>query len=160
MIFEKATSDDINELVTLRIAYLEEDSGAMEKDVLASVRNELPKYFERHLNDDITAYVARSEQEIAACAFLLVTQKPMSPAFINGKTGSVLNVYTRPEHRHKGYAKRLMKMLLDDAAEKELSTIELKATDDGYHLYRSVGFEDDMTKYHLMKWRNADVDRL
>lgn len=154
MVFEKASSDDINELTALRIAYLEEDSGAMSEDVLASIKNELPKYFERHLNDDLTAYVARDEQEIVACAFLLVSQKPMSPSFINGKTGSVLNVYTRPEHRHKGYAKRLMKMLLDAADEKELCLIELKATDDGYDLYKSVGFEDDVSKYHLMKWRN------
>lgn len=154
MVFEKASSDDINELAALRIAYLEEDSGAMSEDVLASIKNELPKYFESHLNDDLTAYVARDDREIAACAFLLAQQKPMSPSFINGKTGTVLNVYTRPEHRHKGYAKRLMKMLLDDADEKELCLIELKATDDGYNLYKSVGFEDDITKYHLMKRRN------
>ena len=32
----------------------------------------------------------------------------MSPAFINGKTGTVLNVYTCPDYRHKGYARLIM----------------------------------------------------
>ena len=32
--------------------------------------------------------------------------------------------------------------------------IELKATEDGYPLYRSVGFMEDDSKYHRMKWKN------
>lgn len=154
MVFEKADIDDIRELTELRIAYLEEDGGAIDDEALQAIRRDLPGYFERHLNNDLTAYAARDGQEIAACAFLLVVEKPMSPAFITGKTGTVLNVYTKPDHRRKGYAKHLMKMLLKDAADKDLSTVELKATDDGYALYKSLGFEDMVTKYHLMKWEN------
>lgn len=58
----------------------------------------------------------------------------MSPAFINGKTGTVLNVYTKPEYRHKGYSKNLMNMLLKDADTMGLCIVELKATEDGYLL--------------------------
>lgn len=157
MTFEKATIDDISKLVTLRIAYLEEDDGAMENDVLLSIRTHLPDYFAKHLNNDITAYIARDKQEIIACAFLLVVEKPMSPAFITGKTGTVLNVYTKPNYRRKGYAKCVIKMLLNDAADMNLSVVELKATEDGYNLYKSFGFEDMVTKYRLMKWHNNMV---
>lgn len=157
MVFEKAITDDIKELVTLRIAYLEEDNGIMDKDVLLSIEANLPDYFIRHLNHDITVYVARNEQEIIACAFLLVVEKPMSPTFITGKTGIVLNVYTRPDYRHRGYARCLMNMLLSDSMDKNLSHIELKATEDGYNLYKSLGFEDVVSKYHSMKWYNAIV---
>lgn len=94
------------------------------------------------------------EEEIAACAFLLVVEKPMSPAFITGRTGTVLNVYTKPQFRHKGYAKEIMNKLLSDAEEKNLSVVELKATEDGYGLYKSVGFVDEVSKYHSMKWHN------
>ena len=34
---------------------------------------------------------------------------------------------------------------------------ELKATEDGYPLYRSVGFEDDGSKYHIMRWKNREL---
>ena len=62
-----------------------------------------------------------------------------------------MNVYTKPEYRKKGYAKKLMNMMLEDAKAENVSIIELKATEDGYFLYRSVGFEDVVAKYHNMR---------
>ena len=32
--------------------------------------------------------------------------------------------------------------------------VELKATEDGYSLYKSIGFRDFVSKYHQMEWRN------
>ena len=43
-------------------------------------------------------------------------------------------------------------LFFKDAMEKNLSFVELKATEDGYHLYKSVGFTDEVSKYHVMKW--------
>lgn len=40
---------------------------------------------------------------------------------------------------------------LEDAKVQGVSNIELKATEDGYSLYKSVGFEDVASKYHNMK---------
>ena len=96
-------------------------------------------------------YVARDGEDIVSCAFLLIVEKPMSPSFITGKTGTVLNVYTKPDYRKKGYAKKLITTMLEDAKSEGLSIIELKATKDGYSLYKSVGFEDVVAKYHNMK---------
>ena len=64
----------------------------------------------------------------------------------------MLNVYTRPDCRRKGYARQVMKALLADADKLGLSVVELKATDDGYPLYLSVGFKDDVSEYRHMKW--------
>jgi hypothetical protein len=47
-----------------------------------------------------------------------------------------------------------MEALLTDARELGLSVVELQATDDGYPLYLSIGFSDDVSKYHRMKWFN------
>ena len=76
----------------------------------------------------------------------LIVEKPMSPAFINGRTGMVLNAYTCPSYRRRGCAKIIMEVLLS-----------VKATEDGYPLYRSVGFEDDGSKYHIMRWKNREL---
>ena len=40
-----------------------------------------------------------------------------------------------------------------DAERMQLSVIDLLATEDGYPLYQKVGFKDDESKYHPMKWR-------
>ena len=151
MIFDKANIKDRNALTELRIAYLQEDLGQIADADLELISSSLPSYYEKHLNKDLMAYVARDERDIISCAFLLIVEKPMSPSFITGKTGTVLNVYTKPECRKKGYAKKLMTMMLEDAKTEGVSIIELKATKDGYSLYKSVGFEDVVAKYHNMK---------
>lgn len=149
MKFEKATIKDINMLTDLRLAYLQEDLGIITYKQL--IQESLPGYYEKHLNKDLIVYVARNEMDIVSCAFLLIVEKPMSPSFITGKTGIVLNVYTKPDYREKGYAKKLITTMLEDAKADGLSIIELKATEDGYSLYKSVGFEDVVAKYHNMK---------
>ena len=151
---ERASAADTDELVVLRIAYLTEDSGVLDKSVEDAIRAGLPSYFRSHLSRDLHAYVVREGGRIVSCAFLVVVEKPMSPAFMSGRTGIVLNVYTHPGHRRRGYAKQVMETLLADARELGLSSVELQATDDGYPLYRSIGFFDDESKYHRMKWLN------
>ena len=151
---EKAGVDDIDALVKLRLDYLCEDHGSLSEDDRTVIRRDLPGYFQAHLDKDLFVYVIREDHTIVSCAFLLIIEKPMSPSFINGKTGVVLNVYTCPSARRKGYAGEVMRTMISEAKEKELSVIELKSTEDGYRLYRSVGFTDDRSKYHMMKWVN------
>ena len=152
MTFEKATAADMEALTNLRIAYLKEDFEVIDEADLLTLQNTLPDYFERHLNRDLMVYVAREQDTIVSCAFLLIVEKPMSPAFITGKTGTVLNVYTMPPHRRKGLASKLMTMMLEDAAAQQLSVVELKATDDGYSLYQKLGFVDAVSHYRQMKY--------
>ena len=45
-----------------------------------------------------------------------------------------------------------MKMLISASEEMGLDFVELKATDEGYSLYRAMGFEDAVSKYHNMKY--------
>lgn len=125
----------------------------MDEKELEIIKSDLPHYFMQKLNQNIFAYVARNGQEIVSCALLLVVEKPMSPAFINGKTGTVLNVYTKPENRKNGYARKCMDMLIAHASDMRLRVVELKATEDGYSLYQSIGFKDVVSKYHQMEWR-------
>lgn len=158
MFFVKATKEDIEQLTNMRLTYLTEDNGKLNENELRIIKKDLPDYFIRNLNQGIFGYVAKEGEDIVSCALLLVVEKPVSPAFLTGKTGTVLNVYTKPDYRNRGYARKLMDMLLADAAEMGLSVVELKATDSGYKLYKSVGFEDAESKYHAMKWKPATSD--
>ena len=152
MIFEKARAEDIADLVRMRIEYLLEDYGEIPSGTLSAISGRLPAYFERHLNRDLIAFVCRDGDMIAGCCFLYVSEMPPNPAFPHGKTGTALNVYTKPEYRRRGIAGKLMEALLSEAEEMGLDFVELKATDAGYPLYRSLGFEDAPSKYHSMKY--------
>ena len=151
---EKAGTGDIDALTGLRLEYLREDLGCLREEDERVLRRDLPGYFQSHLNRDLFAYVIREDGAIVSCAFLLVVEKPMSPAFISGKTGTVLNVYSCPSCRGKGYAGAIIKALLRDAREKGLSVIELKSTEAGRRLYLSAGFSEDDSGYYRMKWTN------
>lgn len=152
MVFEKADTNDIAELTELRMRYLAEDYGEIAQDDLKRIADSLPTYFSRHLNKDIFVYICRNGDITAGCCFLYVSEKPANPSFISGKTGTVMNVYTLPEFRRKGIAGRLMQLLLSESAKMGLDFVELKATDAGCSLYRSLGFEDTVSKYHNMKY--------
>ena len=76
MIYEKATAKDMPILTDLRIAYLQEDLGAIEENDLQALRTSLPGYYEKHLNKDLLVYVAREEDTIVSCAFFLIVEKP------------------------------------------------------------------------------------
>ena len=151
---ERALLTDIDALTQLRIAYLKEDFGSLAEETEKSIRAQLPGYFERHLNRDLFAYVLRRDEKIISCAFLLLSEKPMSPSFINGKTASVLNVYTEPEERHKGYGLLVIEKMLKEAEEMDICTIELKSTGAGYRLYQKAGFKDAVSHYRDMVWKN------
>ena len=149
--FIKSDIDDLDSLVGLRTAYLLEDHGTIPQEQLTKISEKLPLYFQKHLNNDLFVYTAKAEDDTVSCCFLLVTEKPSNPSFINGMVGTVMNVYTKPKYRRQGLAGKLLKMLLADSEKMGLDFVELKATDSGYNLYKSLGFEDAASKYHNMK---------
>ena len=152
MIYDKATEKDILSLVELRLAYLREDYGELSDEQVSMITDQLHRYYPEHLNKDLFVYICRDDDQIISCCFLCVSEKPANPSFISGKTGTVLNVYTKPEYRRKGIAGKCLTMLLEEAKALGLDYVELKATEDGYHLYKSLGFQDDISHYHQMKY--------
>ena len=116
---EKAGMGDIEALVKMRLCYLIEDNGSLDAQDLVAIKRDLPGYLQAHLDKDLFIYVIRDGQNIVSCAFLLIVEKPMSPAFINGRTGMVLNVYTCPSYRRKGCAKMIMEALISEAKKME-----------------------------------------
>lgn len=140
----------IQQLVDIRLKYLQEDIGHISEKENDRMREQLPLYFEKHLGKDLFPFIALEDNHIIASAFLLITEKPASPHFINGKTGTVLNVYTNADYRRRGIALCLMQMVIDLAKQEHLDYIELKATQDGYPLYQKCGFTDAVPAYHNM----------
>ena len=147
MFFRKADREDIPMLTEARLAYLRTEFG----EVSEEIGEALPCYFEDRLNKELFAYICTDEGRLAGTVLLLVTEKPPSPSFPSGRVGTVLNVITLPEYRRRGIARRLMKMLVGDAEKMQLDHIELKATEAGYPLYRSLGFQDVLSEYRSMK---------
>lgn len=151
MNFRIADEQDFDKLVELRLRYLKEDFGEISSENIRSIVNSLSDYFKKHNKRDFFAFLAEEEDTVISVAFLLIVEKPAGPHFITGKIGNVLNVYTVPEYRRMGIAEKLMNMLANFAKDKQLDFIELKATQDGYPLYKKIMFIEEKSSYTSMK---------
>ena len=149
--FDKAGIDDIPELVRLRIAYMIDDFGSVSDYERRCMEEQLPGYFKRKLGSELIAFVARAEGRLVAAAYLLVIEKPANPFLPNGFDGEVLSVYTENDYRGRGICTQLMKNMVDYAKENKLCRIDLMATDEGYPIYKNIGFEDKTQKYKDMR---------
>ncbi len=152
MIYRMADKNDIDELVRMRIAYINEDYEDISDEQMQQIKKSLPEYFEKHTGVDFSAFVAEDEGKLVSCAMLVITEKPTNPSFITGRTGTVLNVYTEKAYRRKGIATIIMNNLIEYSKASGLDFIELKATKDGYSLYKKLGFEEQFSTYTPMKF--------
>lgn len=152
MKYRKATKQDIEKLIGIRIEYLLEDFGELTKGQSNEINNQLSDYFINHLDKDLIIYIAEKNKEIISSVFLVIMEKPANPNFLTGKTGTILNVYTKPEYRKQGIAGRLINRVIEDAREMNLSYIDLRSTHNGEGLYRKIGFVEEQNKYLPMKF--------
>ncbi len=151
--YEQAGLPDIAQLIELRLAYLTDDFGELSAESRAALPAEINQYLLQHLGKDLLVFAARDENgRIAACAWLLLVNKPPSPRFPRGRTGILFNVFTERNHRRQGLARNVMHQLLNEARAIDLDVIELHATDDGYPLYLSLGFADDSSTHKAMRF--------
>lgn len=155
IVYSQATREDIPDLERVRLNYLFADHPEMTFEEADKVREALPEYFDKHLGVDMFAFIARDmmyKGTVVASAFLVVTEKPASPAFIHGKIGEVLNVFTSKQYRRQGISTNLMKMLIAKGEELGLDYIKLLSTEDGHELYSKVGFVDNESRYYEMRY--------
>jgi len=149
--YDIADLNDIPELVRLRVLYMIDDFGSITDEERAGMEKRLPGYFERELGKKLIAFVARAEGRLVAAAYLLIIEKPANPFFLNGLDSEVLSVYTEESYRGRGICSKLMKNMIDYAKEHKISRIDLIATEEGYPIYKKLGFEDKVQKYKPMR---------
>lgn len=78
--------------------------------------------------------------------------KPSNPSFVNGRIGTVMNAYVKENYRKQGIGKKLLESLINKGKELDLDYIDLQATEDGYNLYKNIGFVENTSKYRYMKY--------
>ena len=108
-------------------------------------------YFKRKLGTELIVFTARDKEKIVAVAYLHIIEMPANSVLLNGLYGEVLSVYTEHEYRGRGICTRLMQNLVEHGKKIGLGRIDLKATKDGYPIYKKVGFTDVEARYTEMR---------
>jgi len=138
----KATLDDIDNLVQLRIDFLKMDHGHLSEADEKAIRIQVKNYFEKHipLGDCIGMLAKTDDGEIVSAAFLVIKEYPANTFFMTGVASTLLNVITYPQYRRKGIAAQVIKRIIDEAKSAGVSSIDLYATEEGKGLYEKLGF--------------------
>ena len=148
IVFRKLNEKDKKAFIDLRIIFLIDCFNSINKSIneldKMEIENNLNIYFENHINkEDFIGMVCEYNGKIVSAAYLIMLDYPAYPGLLNGKAGKIINVYTYPEYRKKGIAKKLMEELINEAKINGIKSIDLKSTGDGYELYKKLGFVDD-----------------
>jgi len=85
---------------------------------------------------------------------LIIEEWPANRNFINGKIGTLLNVYTYPEYRKNGIATNVIKKIIEEAKKQNVAIINLFASKDGESVYKKIGFMETEDKGMRLKLQN------
>ena len=83
-----------------------------------------------------------SEGETVAGAGMFVHEWLPSPLTFTTLRGYVLNVFTEPDHRRQGLARRLVEECIAYCRAHEIPTVVLHASDAGRPIYDAMGFSN------------------
>jgi GNAT superfamily N-acetyltransferase len=81
------------------------------------------------------------EGRVAAGGGLILHEWPATPRNTDTQRAYILNMYTEPEYRKRGIARRIMNAILDFCRAEGLHSVALHASEFGRPLYVSIGFE-------------------
>jgi len=142
--YRKATVNDVESLVSLRIRFLDELYSHQDNEATDVLRESMRKFFSKAIpSHDFVAWVAECEGRIIGMSGMVIWRRPPNYRGLeSGKLGYVLNFYTIPQARRKGIATHLLTELLKEAKSLELRFLHLNATKDGMNIYRKFGFEE------------------
>jgi GNAT superfamily N-acetyltransferase len=85
-------------------------------------------------------FVEHGTTIVAGGGVLLRDRGPGPECFRIGRWAHAVNVYTSPEHRRRGLARRLMRTIIEWCAHNQIDHLTLGASDQGKPLYESLGF--------------------
>jgi GNAT superfamily N-acetyltransferase len=92
-------------------------------------------------SSEYLAWLAVSNENlVVAGAGLWLMNWPAHMVGSSARRGNILNVYTEPQFRHRGLARRLVETALSWCKANAIDFVILHASEQGRSLYESIGF--------------------
>jgi len=152
LVYRKMGENDLDIFIRLRLDFLCELNKDLTEENKKLIIDSLKKYYIKYLlNNEFIGIICEYNGIVVSTAFLAINEKPANHNFINGKVGTLLNVYTYPEYRENGISTKILEMIIKEAQKQNVSEIELLATEDGEKLYYKFGFDESKMKYMRLK---------
>ncbi len=142
-IFREATLDDIPVLVRQRRLMWVEVTNAKDEKALDAMDEAYKKYITKTLPaGTFKAWLIQTKNgRIIAGGGLAVYEQPPRPQDDTLRYVYVHSIYTEPEYRRRGFARKILNKIVQYCRENEFKTLTLHAVEASRPLYESVGFK-------------------
>jgi GNAT superfamily N-acetyltransferase len=87
------------------------------------------------------AWLATHADRVIGGGAVVISPWPAHPYDLECRRATILNVYTDSEYRRRGVARKLLQTIIAWCQREGFARVTLHASDDGRHLYESLGFE-------------------
>jgi GNAT superfamily N-acetyltransferase len=141
LIIREAQPADIPEILRQRRA-MYEDMGTTDSAALEAMSSLSAGYLAKAMADgSFRAWLASDGEHVIAGGAVIISPWLAHPYDLECRRATILNVYTDPEYRRRGVARRLIEVIVAWCEREGLARVTLHASDAGRHLYESLGFE-------------------
>ncbi|MCR4745786.1 MAG: GNAT family N-acetyltransferase [Lachnospiraceae bacterium] len=149
--YKFATVDDIELLTKTRIEVLRAANKLDDSADMSEVEKSSEIYYRKSLADGSHTAILVMDGNIFIGAGGISYYEVM-PTYHNpsGKKAYVMNMYTRPEYRRKGIARKTLDLLIKYAKSRGIECISLEATAMGKPLYENYGFTAMKSEMELL----------
>ena len=141
IVIRRASLEDLELLIQTRVQVLRAANRLSDAVDMTEVARESRRYYLHALEAGThTALLAFDGEHFVGAGG--ISYYEVMPTYHNptGRKAYVMNMYTAPEYRRRGIARRTLELLVRDARERGIEEITLEATDMGRPLYESFGF--------------------
>ena len=141
LLYQRAGKEDLDLLADTRIQVLRA-ANRLDDDVdMSWVRRESYEYYAKSLGDRThCAYLVFDKDRFVGAGG--VSFYRVMPTYHNptGWKAYIMNMYTRPDYRRRGIARRVLELLTAEAEMRQIDAVMLEATAAGRPLYEAFGF--------------------
>lgn len=142
IIYRKAVLDDLTALVELRIEFLKEVRGLSDEEKAVLRVTNRDYILNGLLDSSLVIFIAEDDNKIVATSGIMFYRLMPGGTSQDGRRAYIANMYTLPGYRNKGIATNLMKLQIEEAKKRGLTSIFLSATEAGRPVYENLGFTD------------------
>lgn len=135
--YRKLRMSDLEVFISMRINQLREEGAKEDIDLRPALRD----YYTRHISDGtFVSWLAVDGEKIVGTSGMSFVEKPPYFGCPSGKMGLLSSMFTDPEYRRRGIAKKLLSLVVEEAREYGCGTVQITASDMGVLLYTDFGF--------------------
>jgi GNAT superfamily N-acetyltransferase len=141
IIFRPATPNDCDVILHHRRGMFRDMGKGTKRELDAMTEVTAPWLATALADGSYRGFLAEGKNgRVVAGGGVLIGYCPARPGDLNIRNAVIVNVFTEPEFRRRGLARQLMLLIIQWLKDQGFLSVVLQASDDGQHLYESMGF--------------------